>query len=256
MRTKENPVRRHLALLLLVALAAVVAGCFNPFDPRVSTERAASSPAPAPSTPQNTVKLFAWCWQHRDPARYAEVFTYDYRFIFALNDSAGNPFRDRPWLREDEMNMAQHMFTGGADVNPASDVTIAIDNLLITTPDQRPGRDFKWHKTIRTHVDLKVTVTDANGTPSVTPVSGYALFFLVRGDSAVIPPELIDQGFHRDSTRWWIERWEDQTVGTAGPGAARPATRLGARADAPPAPYPWPPANIGQLKRFFWPVRH
>jgi hypothetical protein len=241
--TKEIPVRRLLALLLLVALAGVVAGCFNPFDPRVSTQRAASSPAPAPSTPQNTVKLFAWCWQHRDVARYAEVFTDDYRFIFALNDSAGNPFRDRPWLRQDEMDMAEHLFTGGADVPPASDVSIAIDNLLITTPDNRPGRAFKWHKTVRTHVDLKVTVTDASGTPSVTPVSGYALFYLVRGDSAVIPSDLYNLGFRRDSTRWWIERWEDQTVGTNGPAAARPVARPTAE-----EPYFLPPVSFGAFK--------
>ena len=32
---------------------------------------------------------------------------------------------------------------------------------------------------------------------------------MVRGDSAAIPAEL---GFGPDSTRWYIERWEDETL--------------------------------------------
>ena len=247
--------RRILALLLFVTLAILLAGCFNPFDPRVSNERAASSPAPAPSTPQNAVRLFVWCWQHRDPARYSEVFTDDYRFIFAPNDSAGNPFRDRPWLREDEMNMAMHMFSGGADVPPASDVSIAIDNQLSLSRDPRPGRDPGWHKTIRTHVDLKVTITDASGTPSVTPVNGYALFYLTRGDSALIPNELVLKGFRPDPNRWWIERWEDLTVGTAGPNSALPVAGrpLTFGVLRPEHILSWPPASIGELKADYLP---
>jgi hypothetical protein len=31
----------------------------------------------------------------------------------------------------------------------------------------------------------------------------------VRGDSARIPQVLRDRGYGPDSTRWWIDRWED-----------------------------------------------
>ncbi len=213
---------RRLSLILpLALLAATLAGCFNPFSPRVSTQRVASSPPPSPSSPANAVRLFVWCWKNRDPNRYAEVFTEDYRFIFAPNDSAGNPFRDAPWIREAEMDMARHMFVGGGDQPPASDISITIDNSLVARDDTRPEHQNKWHRTIRTHVDLKVTVTDASGTPSVTPVVGNALFYLVRGDSAVIPSELSTR-FKPDSTRWWIERWEDETIATGSPNKAFP----------------------------------
>ena len=240
--------RRIIALAMLAAFAALAAGCFNPFDPRVSDTRVTSSPAPTPSSPANTVRLFAWCWQHRDPLTYKQVFTDDYRFIFAQNDSAGNAFRDRPWLREDEMDMATHLFTGGADRPPASDVSITIDNLLLALPDPRPGHLNKWHTTVTTGVDLKVTVTSSDGTPSVTPVTGRALFYLVRGDSAALPSDLA--GLKPDSTRWWIERWEDETVSN-GPGSAFRAPRPGAR-PTPGGPYELPPLTFGELKKAYW----
>jgi len=34
-------------------------------------------------------------------------------------------------------------------------------------------------------------------------------FFVVRGDSAQIPPQLMARGFRPDTTRWYIERLED-----------------------------------------------
>jgi len=220
---------RHLGIC--AATAALVfgaAGCFNPFDPRISVLHVASAPAPVPNSPDNAVRLFAWCWAHRDPAQYAEVFTDDYRFIFAPNDSAGNAYRDRPWLREDEMQLAQHLFVGGSDQPPASDIEIIIDNSLLASPDPRVGfENFRLFKTIRTNVSLKVTV-DRNGAPDVSVITGTALFYLVRGDTAAIPQELKLKGFAKDSLRWWISRWEDETAGavSGSPASLRPGLPL------------------------------
>ena len=245
---------RRLIVPAALALAAALgaAGCFNPFNPLVSAQRVASAPAPAPNSPANVVKLFAWCWLNRDPSLYAEIFTDDYRFIFAPNDSAGNPYRDSPWIREYELSSAQHMFVGGADKPPASEIQITIDNLLVALSDPRPGKNPTYHRSIRTHVLLNITV-DQNGAPDVSTVQGYALFYLVRGDSAVIPSELRAQGFRSDSTRWWIERWEDETAGANAPqGSLRPALPF-LRRPAPPTPsLPIGPVTFGQVKRAYF----
>jgi len=45
---------------------------------------------------------------------------------------------------------------------------------------------------------------------------GFANFFMVRGDSALIPADLAARGFRPDSTRWYIERWEDDTFQEVG----------------------------------------
>lgn len=46
-------------------------------------------------------------------------------------------------------------------------------------------------------------------------VTGAMRFFLVRGDSALIPEDLAKRGVGADPNRWYIERWEDETVGEA-----------------------------------------
>jgi hypothetical protein len=234
----------RLAVLLAFAIALAASGCFNPFSPRVSTQRSVSAPAPEPSSPTNVIKLFAWCWANRDPSLYREIFTDDYRFIFAPNDSAGTPYSGSPWIREYEMSMATHMFQGGLDVPPASAITIDVDNPLIALPDPRPGKTLRWHRSVRTYVSLKITV-DNNGTPDVSSVTGHALFYVVRGDSAVIPAEL---GFKPDSTRWWIERWEDETASTS-PNFVLPARDpLLKRGASPFSSLPPGPVTMGQVK--------
>jgi|SRR5436309_6115059 len=56
-------------------------------------------------------------------------------------------------------------------------------------------------------VPLTLAVTRSDG--SNLWAGGQALFFAVRGDSAVLPQELIDRGFRPDSSRWYIERVEE-----------------------------------------------
>jgi hypothetical protein len=211
--------RRVAAGMLLGVLLAVTGGCFNPFDPRISTERAASTPAPTPNSAANIVRLFEWCWKNRGIKEYEEVFTDDYRFQFAETDSAGNAYRDVPYTREDELSSATGLFVGNADHAAASDIQLDFDKTLIPLNDDRPGKAPLWHKSIRTRVDLKVTL-DRGAGPEVNEVHGFAKFYLVRGDSAAIPKELADRGFKPDSNRWWIERWEDETL-PAGAAQAR-----------------------------------
>jgi len=181
--------------------------------------------APAASTPAGAVQRLAWYWNHADAAGYPDVLTADYVFVFAPGDSAGNAFRTHPWLRESELQMAQHLFVGGGDQPPASSIQLAINDALVAAPDPRPGcGDVRIHQTIRTNVFLKVTVD--RGAPDMTIITGTALFYLVRGDSASIPAELAAKGMRADSTRWWITRWDDETfesqIGVPA-GAIRPA---------------------------------
>ena len=59
-------------------------------------------------------------------------------------------------------------------------------------------------------------------------VTGAARFFLARGDSALIPAELVARGFRADPGHWYIQRWEDETLGSLAPtareGGAPPLT--------------------------------
>jgi len=202
--------RRSLCGLAALTGLLLVAGCFNPFQPEVLSQRVTSA-APTPNSPQNAVKLFEWCWVNRGVDEYRELFTDDYVFISAATDSAGNPSRDIQARRDDEVQTAENMFIGSSDHPPAEQITLLFDKNLVPFPDSRQGRDSKWHKQIRTSVNLNVRIDTGN----TVEVTGSALFFLTRGDSASIPKELIARGFKPDSLRWWIDRWEDETLGGA-----------------------------------------
>ena len=208
---------RRGTVLVLPLAALLVAGCFNPFDPLVAYDRAgASEPPPVPSRPELIVRLFDWCWDHRSINDYEEVFTDDFLFAFAATDSAGRAFQGAVLTRTDEIETARHLFVGGGTSPPATSVSLQIDQTLRAQPDSRPGkRDTTYHREIVTDVVLRIETDEES-----FQVTGAARFFVVRGDSALIPQDLVDRGFRPDPGRWYIERWEDETVGTAGANAA------------------------------------
>jgi hypothetical protein len=221
---------RTLLRTLTLVLPLALAGCFNPFDPR-ELGSGISSPPPVPDSPANVLRLLEWAYNHRAISEYREIFTDDYRFAFSALDPQGNAYRDKPWTREDELASATHLFQGGhATEPPASSISLTLDRNFFIQNDLRPNKNNRMHKRIRTNVTLTiVTSTDQ------TQVTGAAIFYVTRGDSAAIPQELIDRGFRPDSTRWYIERWEDDTVTNTGGGSVAAAIKAPRAATAAPA---------------------
>lgn len=193
---------RRAFAVLLIALFTLPLSC------REATRSVAPQipqPPPVPNTPANAVRLLEWAWEHRDCEALSPLFTEDFVFAFAAGDSAGSPYRSDPWTREDELAASCALF------EHARAIQLDFDRTLLALDDDRPGKRPTWHKSIRTKVNLKVTA-DRGGGPEVYEVSGFAKFYLVRGDSAAIPPELVQRGFGPDSARWWFDRWEDETL--------------------------------------------
>ena len=208
-----------------VAMAMLLAGCFNPFNPRV-LGTGITLPPPVPNSPANTLRLLEWCYDNLEPTLYRELFTDDYRFAFSALDPEGNAYRDNPWTREDELISTTRLFLGGDGRSGASRITLDLDRNFNVRNDPRRGKAGRWHKSVHTSVTLTIL---AEG--SQTNVTGFTNFFLVRGDSALIPKELADRGFAPDSSRWYIERWEDETAQEQGAtaGEMRPALPLHSR---------------------------
>lgn len=204
MTRRRNLARAGLGALLLLGLG----GCFNPFDPLVAPTTGIYVPPPTPDSPQGVVRLFAWCWNNRDATTYQQLFTSDFIFVFAEADTAGNRYREKPWTRDDELEAARNLFEGGGAVSPAASITLTLDATLYPVDDPRPGKNPKWHKSVPTSVNLEIETEEG----VKYNVTGNATFFAVRGDSAKIPSEL---SLKPDSTRWYIEYWEDATLGNA-----------------------------------------
>jgi len=249
-----RPVRARAALAAMTVVGLLLAGCFNPFDPRV-LGTGISAPPPTPNSASGVLRLLEWAYTNRDYSVYQALFTDDYRFGFAALDTAGRAYQQTPWTREDELAYAKNLFEGGDANQPAAtNIVLALDKSFNEFADPREGKrdDFSRFRAIRTQVQLNIT--DATG--AQTNVTGKALFYLVRGDSAAIPPEL---GLGPDVNRWYINRWEDETFSpganlVAG-GATRAASRglPGPRGGARPAwnDLPYLEASWGLLKRIY-----
>lgn len=191
--------RAGFGVLALAALLAVP-GCGS----RVIDLREPPDPDPVPeaTSASNAVRRLQWAWNHRDPAPYRDLFTADFRFQSASFDSAGSLIL----YRDQEQAFAGRLFRmGGAGHPAATSISCWLTLPLIETPSSLQGHHPTWHREISVNFTAGVRV----------PGGDYRMidrprFLLVRGDSARVPQELIDQGHRPDSTRWWIERWESE----------------------------------------------
>ena len=226
---RSLPTLRAIGALAVIAALAVLAvtGCAT------KTLAPPADTPPAASTASGAVKRLEWAINHRDPDMVHAMLTADFQFISAGTDSAGNATRDtvgsRSWL-----DVAL-----GALLDPANQVLLRFDVNPIAFPDSRPGKNPGWHRQVRTSVDLRVHDAWADTAFAVT---GNALFFLIRGDSAQIPLELVNRGVKPDSTVWWFDRWEDETLG--GAGARAPAS--------PAATNPSVMPTLANLLRYYY----
>jgi len=200
--------------IVLVVTAALGSSCATK-----TVAPLVSGTAPAANSPANAVRRFEWAFDHEDAAMVRDLLTDDFLFIAASTDSAGNPSRiphDRSWF---SLALAAMM-------DSSTSVSLLLDRNLIAFPDTRPGREPRFHKQIRSSMDLKIRIDSEN----TLEVTGNALFFLTRGDSAAIPRELRARGARPDSTTWWLDRFEDETLGAAGaPANTNPSRGLGLR---------------------------
>jgi hypothetical protein len=211
MRLRASNVRALRLASLGLILSVLLSGCFNPFSPKVAKGIGVTEIAPSPNTPRGVLDLFAWCWNNRAYNEYTELFTEDFEFRFAATDSAGNAYRDRALYRQDELDTSRHLFIEGtANEPPASKIVLTFDRTFIPERDSRPGKTYPWHQEIKRNVVLSIDSGD-----QAFRITGAARFFVVRGDSALLPDELIQRGFTQDPNRWYIERWEDETIESA-----------------------------------------
>jgi hypothetical protein len=194
-------------LLPLITFAVLATSCGREDSPVAPSLPAVPSGAYSPT---EAARLVEWAWKNRNVEVLDRILTSDYGFQFANGDSVGNAYRAAPFAFEDELLASAGLFLGAADHPAAGEILLDFDKELVDLSDGRQGKNTPWHRSIRTKVNLKVTLDRGNG-PEVNEIGGYALFYVVRGDSASLSPTQVAAG-GGDPTRWWIERWEDETL--------------------------------------------
>jgi hypothetical protein len=209
--------------LVSIALALAVASCAS--HPTTAPPASRVVDIPRPNSPANSTRAVLDCWRLQVATQFDSLMTDDFQFVFAPSDTAANAYRARPWTREDELASAYHMLAGGGSRPPIRDIQVVFDTNLVALPDPRPGKDPTWHKLIRTRVDVTAS-EEWDGMGRVRTITGYAQFYLVRGDSASIPADLVQRGWGPDPSRWWLQRWDDETLPNGVAGAhPSPATQ-------------------------------
>lgn len=220
--------RAALACLAVVASIALVPGCST----RPTAPSRASGLLPVPNvgepvadSPVHALDRFQWSLEHLNLAEFGTVLSGDFSFRCTPRDSAGTSV-DRPALREDLLGIMRHVFeTGSPSVPKAASIELTWLSDRVALPDPRPGMDPAFHRVIQTGLALHEVAGDG-----ALDVEDVIAFSFVRGDSAVLPADLIERGVHPDAATWYIE---NMTAQIAPLGAAlRPQA---ARAAATPA---------------------
>lgn len=203
-----RPIRSRGACALAAAATVLLAvGCATHATAPAPETPNLLSEAPVANSPEAALLRLKWAWEHRQPGALRTLFTDDFVFAFGVSDSAGNAWREAPWGPVDERIASEHLFAGGGTEPPALSILLTFDPSLTVRPDTRPGHESTWHREITTSVALTVRTESRS-----YEVQGHGRFHFVRGDSAAIPPDLVLRGVQPDSTLWWIDRWEDETV--------------------------------------------
>jgi hypothetical protein len=196
--------------------AALVAGVALLLSSGCSVEHHVTGPLPVrrpvANSPGNAIRVFEWGWNHRNQDSFRHVLAGDFQFVFALGDSAGQLFPGARIGRDELLEILGYMFVGGGPTPRATSVVLLLDPTLRVLPDSRLGKDPAWHKEILSAVDFTLRTEDG----AEYRLAGNARFFVVRGDSAVIPADLVTEGVVPDSTRWYIDQWHDETLQGAG----------------------------------------
>ncbi len=190
----------RLAFLVALALApvALVPGCtcVMSTSPDSGGGVIVGTPMPPPVSPAQAVRALEWTWDQRASAEYPLLFAAD---LGQSCDSAASA-----WTRDDEIASFDHMvFGGGAQGAPVPGlIQLDFPTLLAATPDPRPGHAARWHQVVAG--TFRLALSGAGVRPET--LTGDATFYLVRGDSAAIPEDLLAAGVTPDSTRWYFER--------------------------------------------------
>jgi hypothetical protein len=196
LRDFTTTMRTIAAFLALSLLAVAIAGCGSRVAKPTTEETPGETAWRPPASPEAAIDSLDSFWIQQNIDGYGQLFAANFVFRRAPNDTG-------PWRqihRDQELIAADALFNGALG-RPAA-TSIEVHRMgLISGPDPRPGKLPPWHRWLTADYDVVVE------TPAgLHRISSRAVFFAVRGDSAIIPEELESPP---DSTRWYLERWEE-----------------------------------------------
>src|SRR5258706_5242650 len=163
--------------------------------------------SPPATSPAAAVRRLEWAFNNRNVDAISGLLTGDVVFRAAAADSAGSAVVQH-WTREQLLASLQALLVGDQVAPAAARVQLNFDTNPSPFPDTRPGHSGAVHRSVRT--SLEFTVATAEG--DVLEAAGHLLCYVTRGDSAQIPSDEKARGAKSDSTLWWFDTLEDETI--------------------------------------------
>lgn len=173
----------------------------------------------ANDTPRHAIQRFIGAYEQRKAAEFKDMLTEDFAFEFSNSTDPDLVTKYAAgWFKSDEDTAALHLFQGytpqGQPHTPAAS-SINIDFASTTAVDDNsPGVDPVTHKFVATRVDGQIVIPTSPDPTSALIENNYNVFYLVRGDLAVL-----GSGQAADSLHWYVHHWKDLTTATGLPGA-------------------------------------
>lgn len=173
-----------LLIFIAVALLALsLSGCgARATKPRAEDIDTWSSPP----SPRAALDSLVSMWNRRDDRRYADLFTGDYRFVWAP-DSTNPGF---------QFGRIEELASTSAIFEATSTVLAARMGDWPEVADPRPGQDPTTHRAIGGALDLTIRIDEGT-----FRIHSQVKFYFLRGDSA--------SGATSGASRWYIDRWEE-----------------------------------------------
>lgn len=129
------PARKAVVLLGLVALVTTAPGClFSPESGGKGPGDCVDCREPTRNTVQGAIDLYGFVWRQKRLDLYEQLLHSEYEYVPQSEDLIDLPWitPDSPWLRTDEIQMAQNMFDPEfvSDLNPEQQAVDTIEMAL------------------------------------------------------------------------------------------------------------------------------
>lgn len=156
------PARKALVLLGLVALVATAPGClFSPDSGGGGGGPCTDCREPVRNTVEGAIELFGFVWRQKRLDLYEQLLHSEYEYVPQSTDLQDLPWYtpETPWLRTDELQMAQNMFDPEfvSDENPDQQAVDTIE-MALTRLNEASTQDGVE---VTTSADIRV-LWDAN----------------------------------------------------------------------------------------------
>jgi len=147
--------RALLTLCVVVLVAVVAGGCWNPFAPGGGGGGDVPEEYEIRDTPEHVLHNLQTAYENSNATEYLDCLAEDFIFFLNEDDWTNDPDLPEYWGKAEETAIHENMFADGSDVDRI-DLTLTVDGEPIQVPGPEPEDPPHWQ--YQEAVDLRVYI--------------------------------------------------------------------------------------------------